>query len=170
MPDRKDAPSFRDLVGGVKPLPESALPPVVPSDLPERPSRIPSIPVSAPSLTVTRAEEYVEAHAPGVNERTLAKLRRGEFAPQQQLDLHGLTAHAANTAVGAFLRAAHARHSSTVLIIHGQGRHSGHEGPVLQQVVIDCLLSEHRALVVAFCTAPGKWGGKGALVVRLRKS
>jgi DNA-nicking Smr family endonuclease len=55
-----------------------------------------------------------------------------------------------------------------VLVVCGRGTHSGAEGPVLPDVVIERLSEELANEVLAFCTAPRKWGGQGAVIVRLR--
>ena len=55
-----------------------------------------------------------------------------------------------------------------VLIVCGRGLHSGLEGPVLPDVAIERLSEELAYYVLAFCTAPRRWGGEGALLVMLR--
>jgi DNA-nicking Smr family endonuclease len=41
-------------------------------------------------------------------------------------------------------------------------------GPVLPEVAVECLSEALADHVLAFATAPSKWGGLGALIVRLR--
>ena len=59
-------------------------------------------------------------------------------------------------------------HFLTVADVCGKGLHSGLEGPVLPDVVIERLSEELAQHVLAFCTAPRRWGGSGALLVMLR--
>ena len=88
-----------------------------------------------------------------------------DVAPQAELDLHGMTALEAETAIDGFIRDARARGLSKVLLIHGKGNHSPGE-PVLQRVVRDYL--EKCPLTGAFGKAERARGGGGATWVRIR--
>ena len=102
---------------------------------------------------------------PGVPERALRKLRRGEYRVAGELDLHGLTVAQARQALRAFLEAALARHAGCVRIIHGKGLRSGQRGPVLK-IAVSNLLRQTSA-VVAYVSARPVDGGTGALYVLL---
>lgn len=103
----------------------------------------------------------------GISESVLRRLRRGEYAVRDELDLHGMTQDEARAALGAFLaEAAHHDHRC-VRVIHGKGRGSGHRGPVLKSAVNRWL--RRHAAVAAFCSARRNDGGTGALYVLLSR-
>jgi len=105
--------------------------------------------------------------APGVQNRVLRKLRRGQFTVQAVLDLHGATQPEARRAVGQFLADAVAHDLHCVRIIHGKGYRSGPRGPVLKTAVARWLAK--RADVLAYCSARPVDGGSGAVYVLLRR-
>lgn len=104
--------------------------------------------------------------APGVDRRELRKLKRGDYDPGGRLDLHGMTVAEAGETVQRFLDASRGRHRC-VCIVHGQGRHSGGNVPVLKPRVRDWLRG-HPA-VLAYADAPKSDGGAGAVYVLLRR-
>jgi len=95
----------------------------------------------------------------------LSKLRRGHWALQGQLDLHGLRRDQAREALAAFLRQARRQGLRCVRIIHGKGHGSVNKEPVLKQKVRNWLAQKEE--VLAFCQARPDEGGAGALVVLL---
>jgi len=103
---------------------------------------------------------------PGVQNRTLRKLRRGHYRVAAELDLHGMTVALAKDTLGAFLAHCHRADLRCVRIVHGKGLRSRHRGPVLKSKV-DVWL-RHRDDVVAFCSTPPHDGGTGAVYVLLR--
>jgi len=117
-----------------------------------------------PDLEV--AEELAYARA-GIQERVLRRLRRGHYAMQAVLDLHGLSRAEAAEALAAVLADCRARGLTGVRIIPGKGRRSANEGPVLRPAVATWL--RRRAEVLAFCTARPVDGGAGALYVLLAR-
>lgn len=124
---------------------------------------------SAP-FDISDSDEYVEGGVVGVDPRLLRRLRRGEFAFQAHLDLHGMTRDEARPAVEAFVREAWLAGRRCVLLIHGRGRNSKDQIPVLKGAVTGWLargaLSRQ---VLAFATARPCDGGAGALYVLLRR-
>ena len=97
--------------------------------------------------------------------RVLARLRSGEYAARDELDLHGLTVAVAEALLRDFLREAVAAGTGCVRIIHGKGRNS--EGlPVIKNLV-DRMLRQ-RADVLAFHSAPAGQGGTGAVLALLK--
>lgn len=110
-------------------------------------------------------EELVYAR-PGVPAHTLRKLRRGHWAIQEVLDLHGYTAPEARAAVAEFLVQCKHEQLRCVRIIHGKGLRSPNREPVLKKKVRDWL--SQRDEILAFCQAPAAQGGGGALLVLLR--
>jgi DNA-nicking Smr family endonuclease len=103
----------------------------------------------------------------GVSESVLRRLRRGEYAIRDEIDLHGMTQDEARSALGAFLAEAMLQGQRCVRVIHGKGRGSGHRGPVLKSAVNRWL--RRHAAVAAFCSARRSDGGTGALYVLLSR-
>jgi len=103
----------------------------------------------------------------GVPESVLRRLRRGEYAIRDEIDLHGMTQDEARSALGGFLAEAMLHGRRCVRIIHGKGRGSGHRGPVLKSAVNRWL--RRHAAVAAFCSARRNDGGTGALYVLLSR-
>jgi DNA-nicking Smr family endonuclease len=102
--------------------------------------------------------------------RSFQRLRRGEIAVQDELDLHGAGAREAETLLRGFIAEAHHRGLGCVRVIHGKGLHGtssiANGGvPVLKNLV-DRLLRQ-RADVLGFHSAPPAQGGTGAVLVLL---
>lgn len=105
---------------------------------------------------------------PGVQHALMRKLRRGQFSPRAELDLHGLRSEDARVIVAEFLYGAQQRNYRCVRIIHGKGLGSGPKGPVIKQKLGGWL--RQRKDVLAFCSARPVDGGSGALYVLLGKA
>lgn len=103
---------------------------------------------------------------PGLQHRLLRRLRRGQFSVGAELDLHGLTAAEAHTALRDFLKSCRERDVRCVRIIHGKGLRSPNGRPVLKGKLDRWL--RLREEVVAFCSARPVDGGTGAVYVLLR--
>lgn len=103
---------------------------------------------------------------PHIPEAVLTKLRRGHYAVDAEIDLHGMTAAEAKAALREFIIEAVNRRLSCVRIIHGKGRRSGPRGPVLKNVVNQWLQRIDR--IQAFGSARQVDGGSGAVYVLLR--
>ena len=71
----------------------------------------------------------------GVAESALRRLRQGEYAVRDEIDLHGMTQDEARAALAAFLSEAVLHRRRCVRVIHGKGRGSGQRGPVLKSAV-----------------------------------
>jgi len=96
----------------------------------------------------------------------LKRLARGEYSPQEQLDLHGLPARTAETLLREFLRDCRTHGVGCVRIIHGKGLTSPNREPVLKGKVRRWLSQWDD--VLAYCEAARHAGGGGAVVVLLR--
>ena len=171
--DKDDASLFRDAIGPVRELPPTAAPPARPKPRPS-PRMAQRDEAEAASefrraLTADALEagDALSYRRDSVPPRTLQRLRRGQFAIQDELDLHHSNAASAEALLRAFL--VDARHSGhgCVRIIHGKGLHGDSNAPVLKNLV-DRLL-RHRADVLAFHSAPPAQGGTGAVLVLLAK-
>ena len=122
-------------------------------------------------FSIQCTDEYVEGVAPGVDRRLAQRLHRGDFAIQAQCDLHGHTVDEAKAALQSFMSQAHASSQRCVRVIHGRGRNSRDNRPVLKEQV-QLWLSHGRLsrLVLAFATAPAADGGAGAVYVLMRRA
>ncbi len=172
-PEDDDLHAFRRAVADVRPLPQ--------------PRRAATRPRPRPHARFTRAErddvlreslvvpddpadldtgEHMSFRRPGVREEVLRKLKRGEFAIEAEIDLHGLGRHAAHEALRQFLNDCVLRGLRCVRVIHGKGLRSGPGGPVLKHVVNHWLRKLEN--VVAFASARPVDGGTGAVYVLLK--
>jgi DNA-nicking Smr family endonuclease len=104
----------------------------------------------------------------GVAPEVVRKLRRGVWAIQGQLDLHGLRRDAAREQLADFLRHAVRDGRRCVRVIHGKGNGSPGREPVLKSRVKSWLVQKNE--VIAFVQARASDGGHGALLVLLRPS
>jgi DNA-nicking Smr family endonuclease len=119
---------------------------------------------------ITDTDEYIEGRASGVDPRIVRRLRQGHFAYQAHLDLHRLTADEARGAVERLLVQACRRGLRCVLIIHGRGRNSKDQVPVLKERLKVWLgRGALSRFVLAFTTARPCDGGGGAVYVLLRR-
>lgn len=104
---------------------------------------------------------------PGTTRDSLKRLRRGQYAVQAAIDLHGLGRAAAHGALRDFIGASAAAGLRCVRVIHGKGRRSGSRGPVLKRVVDHWL--RRMEVVAAFASARPVDGGTGAVYVLLTR-
>lgn len=103
---------------------------------------------------------------PGIQQKVIRKLKRGQFRVEATADLHGETVAQARQSLTDFLRASQDRNRRCVLIIHGKGHGSANRKPVIKNKV-DAWLRECSD-VLAFCSARPGDGGTGAVYVLLR--
>jgi len=96
----------------------------------------------------------------GMARETLRRLRRGHWAIQDGIDLHGMTRTQAAANVADFLQQCQARGLRCVRIVHGKGL------GVLKAKIRQWL--PQRDDVLAYCQAPANDGGSGALLVLLK--
>jgi DNA-nicking Smr family endonuclease len=107
---------------------------------------------------------FRRAHVPL---KVLKDLKRGKYAIQDELDLHGLTANEARIMLRDFMKDVLLEGHRCVRIVHGKGLRSGPGGPVLK-VKLNKWLPQWEQ-VLAFATAPARDGGTGALYVLLAR-
>jgi DNA-nicking Smr family endonuclease len=105
---------------------------------------------------------------PGVQQRVMEKLRRGQFAIERVLDLHGMTVNDAETALKRFLVYCQQNQYRCVRIIHGKGLGSKDKKPVIKNRLNQWL--QKNDSILAFCSARSVDGGTGAIYVLLNKS
>ena len=166
---------FADSVGAVTPLASHGLAlPTLPRISPEPRQREAderaalaealSDEVDLESLLLT--DDGLSFQRPGLAPDVVARLRRGHWSIQAELDLHGMRRDAAREAVSGFLREAHLRGWRCLRLVHGKGHGSPGREPVLKGKV-QRWLGQHGA-VLAFTQATAPQGGSGALIVLLR--
>ena len=102
----------------------------------------------------------------GLANLVLKKLRRGFWATQDHLDLHGLRTEEAQTLLVNFLNDALKQGLRCVRIVHGKGLRSRNAEPVLKRKVGNWL--SQRDEVLAFVQARAEDGGGGAVMVLLK--
>jgi DNA-nicking Smr family endonuclease len=102
----------------------------------------------------------------GIGPDVAQKLRRGKWAIQGQVDLHGLRSDEAREALSAFIRDAHRAGWRCIRVVHGKGLGSPGKTPVLKDKVHRWLVQKNE--VAAFVQAQPAQGGAGALVVLLQ--
>lgn len=115
--------------------------------------------------SVSPEEELLFAR-PGLQQRQLRRLRRGQLACSATLDLHGMTVATARSAVVEFIAGCRAQQIRCVHMIHGKGYGAGVDMPVLKNR-LNSWLRQHPD-VLAFSSAQPRDGGRGALYVLLR--
>jgi DNA-nicking Smr family endonuclease len=119
---------------------------------------------------ISDSTEYVEGAVVGLDPRILRRLRRGEFAYQAMIDLHGMSAAAARVAVERFVLGAIGEGHREVLIVHGRGRNSKDNVPILKERLKSWLARGKMGRgILAFTSARPADGGTGALYVLLRR-
>lgn len=99
----------------------------------------------------------------GYSPRLLKKLRRGDFAIQDELDLHGLVVAEAKAETHAFVNECARDKVRAIRIVHGKGRNSAGRRPVLKNMLIGWLSKNQH--VIAVCSTPANDGGTGAVYV-----
>ena len=103
----------------------------------------------------------------GYSTRLLKKLRRGDYAIQDELDLHGLTANDAKHETHGFINECARDNVRAIRIVHGKGRNSAGRTPVLKSLLLGWLNKNQH--VIAVCSTPANDGGTGAVYVLLNK-
>ena len=173
--ERAELDRFRLTVGQVTPQPQAEraeLPrPVVPPEPRQRQQD------EAQALAATLSDEFdvttlldtdaaLSYRREGIGPDVLARLRRGQWSIQRQLDLHGLRRDEARDALAIFIRQAERDGLRCVRVIHGKGNGSPGREPVLKDKVKRWLVQKEQ--VIAFTQASAADGGHGALLVLLR--
>ena len=122
--------------------------------------------VNLESLLLT--DDGLSFRRPGIGPDVVVKLRRGHWALQGQLDLHGCNSEEARTLLAGYIRDCHQLGKRCLRVVHGKGHGSPGRQPVLKGKVQRWLAQ--CAEVIAFAQASGPQGGAGALMVLLAGS
>ena len=116
--------------------------------------------------TLLETDETLSFRRPEIGLDVVRKLRRGGWAIQGQIDLHGLRRDPARVKLNAFIRDAAEQGLRCVRVVHGKGLGSPGREPVLKARVRSWLVQKNE--VLAFVQARPAEGGSGALVVLLK--
>jgi DNA-nicking Smr family endonuclease len=174
---------FLEAVSGVIPLSPSAKKTVMPVPDPRRrPAHPPpddeletmahlyDLISGTAELDITFSDEFIEGAVPGFDRKLMLRLKRGEFALQDHVDLHGLTKQEAEVSVQRFLTQSYHRGLRCVLVITGRGLNSENQIPILKErLPVWLRQGPARKIVLAFSTARPYDGGMGAIYVLLRR-
>ncbi len=135
-------------------------------------------PVGGPAPRVTLPAAPPPAHS-GLDRATETRLRKGRRDPDARLDLHGMTATRAHTALIGFISRSRAAGCRLVLVITGKGgpdgwsdrRPFGDSGPGVLRREAPVWLSTPplSGMVVNVSRAHPRHGGDGALYVYLKR-
>jgi DNA-nicking Smr family endonuclease len=175
--DADDAALFREAIGAdrgkVRAMPAPPPPPAAPKPRPSakmarRDEEAAREEFRHVVIAALEAGDVLSFRRDTVPPQVLKKLARGEYAAQEELDLHGLPARSAEALLREFLRDCRAHGVGCVRIVHGKGRNSEERLPVLKNLVDRVL--RHRADVLAFHSPPAAQGGSGAVLVLLENS
>lgn len=172
IPSANDLALFRQVIGNVRPIRSDKfehhdrdrpkpIPKSSPIDIEEPMSRYPD----ADPEPVGREESMAYA-APGLQKNILKKLRKGHYGLDAEIDLHGLNGHEAKRELLTFLQHAVESGYQVIHVVHGKGYRSNDHYPILKNH-LNLWLRQHKN-VLAFCSAPNKDGGAGALFVLLQ--
>ena len=172
-----DETMLREALSGVRPLNGASRMPVerqtnreIVSEDAEVVAQLSDLVSGHAPFDITETEEYVEGMRVGLDPRLLTQLRRGEFAMQSHIDLHGMIQPAAHQALTDFILQSVRKGLRSVLVVHGRGLGSPGGRSVLKNAASNWL--SHGAIgghVLAFVTARPHDGGAGAMYVLLRR-
>ncbi len=167
----EDSDLFRDTVGAVRPIKADK----VLLKQADKPKPYPKKTVAdveaylkeSIDITVEKVglEDSLSFTAPGLQKNVLKKLRQGFFGLDAEIDLHGLSSQEAKRQLLHFLTDSVTRNCRCVHIVHGKGYRSADNHPILKNN-INLWLRQHEK-VQAFCSAPPRDGGTGAVFVLL---
>ena len=115
--------------------------------------------------SLLETDETLSFRRPEISLEVVRKLRRGHWALQAQIDLHGLRRDQAREALGTFIHDSARRGMRCVRVVHGKGNGSPGREPVLKTRVRRWLVQKQE--VLAFVQARPSDGGAGALMVLL---
>ena len=108
--------------------------------------------------------------APGLDNRSKTRLRRGQIVIEARLDLHGKNQSEAYEALIKFLESAYMNGRRSVLVITGKGLRANGQRGVLR-IIVPRWLNQLplRNWIKAFDFAVPRDGGEGALYILLRR-
>ena len=163
MSGEDDSDIWRSVMSDVKPLMGRRKPVRVEPALKPMSPKVTPAPTAVTPLRKLQ-EPLKLGQAPGVDKRTVERLRRGQLPIEARLDLHGHTRGSAHSALCGFLAAAWDSGRRVVLVVTGKGQ------GILKDAVPRWLNENPvRGRVLLVAQAQPKDGGGGALYVLLRR-
>lgn len=111
--------------------------------------------------------EEVSFRRDSVSNQVFRRLKRGDFALDAEIDLHGMRVTEARSELQTFLRDCIEQGLHSVRIIHGKGTRSGPDGPILKPSVHHWLSLWDE--VLAFASSQPRHGGNGAVYALLKR-
>lgn len=113
-------------------------------------------------LNPVAGEAYLSYKNPTLQNKIFTQLKQGKLRWYDAVDIHGCTIDEARAAMTQLLSQAKQNNETMVKIVHGKGS---------EAILKTCVNGWLRQLpVLAFCSAPPKDGGNGAVLVLLKKS
>lgn len=126
---------------------------------------------TARPIRIDRIGDRIEGLGDGASRRLLKRLRGGEIAADEELDLHGMTSPDAERRVIDAILALHARGGRCLRIVHGKGLRSELGRPVLRDALPGWLSDARVAsLLLGVTSAAHAQGDTGATWVYLRRA
>ena len=168
----KDAALFRSAAGDVRVLDDDRAPAYRRHKKPVPRSSIRNAPPSTSDATSTESIRVDERESqqlfvrPGLQQKQIRRLRRGQMRIEAEADLHGMRIGEADALLKTFLGDCRREGRRCVRVIHGKGRGS-RDGQAVLKWEVDRWLRQHDA-VMAFSTAQPRHGGTGAVYVLLK--
>jgi len=114
--------------------------------------------------------------SPNMDKNNFSRLKKGKFAVEGRIDLHGMTLAQAHPALSGFVREAHAAQKRLLLVITGKGKirrdqgfMSSGQGVLRHQVPSWLAMPPLAPLILQVTQAHAKHGGGGAYYVYLRR-
>ena len=113
-------------------------------------------------LNPVAGEAYLSYKQPTLQNKIFTQLKHGKLRWYDAVDIHGCTIEEARAAMTQLLSQAKKNNETMVKIVHGKGS---------EAILKTCVNGWLRQLpeVLAFCSAPPKDGGNGAVLVLLKK-
>ncbi len=167
-----DAALFREAIGPIREIAAPPATPMAPRPAPRARMRerdeaeaLQSSREQPFASSDSRASDATAYRRDGISERIWRKLRRGQFAVQDEIDLHHQSVANAELLLRAFLLECREHGHLCVRVVHGKGLHSKAGVPILKNLVETTL--RRRADVLAYTSGPAAMGGSGAVLVLL---
>jgi len=168
----EDAALFRNAAGDVRVLDDDRAPTYRRHKQPVPRSRVRTTTPNTTDATSTKSIRVSERESeqlfvrPGLQQKHIRRLRRGQMTIEAETDLHGMRMHEAQTLLQTFLGDCRREGLRCVRVIHGKGRGS-RDGQAILKWEVDRWLRQHDQ-VMAFSTAQPRHGGTGAVYVLLK--
>jgi DNA-nicking Smr family endonuclease len=113
------------------------------------------------------ADDYLFYFQPGVQYKTIRKIRSGKIRIEATLDLHQMNKEQARIEFSNFIQDCYDHEYRCICIIHGKGIRSGSNKPILKNLINHWLYDV--SVVLGFCSCPDNMGGTGAVLVLLQR-